>query len=57
VAFAELAKRHKTALAPFLFEGMGEDFAKFQPDRIHPTEAAQPLLLDNVWKGLRPLLK
>jgi acyl-CoA thioesterase-1 len=55
--FAELAKRHKTALVPFLFEGMGEDFAKFQPDRIHPTEAAQPILLENVWKGLRPLLK
>lgn len=56
-AFAELARRHKTALVPFLLDGMGEDFAKFQPDRIHPTEAAQPILLDNVWKGLRPLLK
>ncbi len=56
-AFAEVAKRHRTALVPFVFEGMGEDFAKFQPDRIHPTEAAQPVLLDNVWKALRPLLK
>jgi acyl-CoA thioesterase-1 len=56
-AFAEVAKRHRAALVPFLFEGMGEDFAKFQPDRIHPTEAAQPILLDNVWKSLRPLLK
>jgi acyl-CoA thioesterase-1 len=56
-AFAELARRQRTALVPFLFEGMGEDLAKFQPDRIHPTEAAQPILLENVWKGLRPLLK
>jgi acyl-CoA thioesterase-1 len=55
-AFAELAKRHRAALVPFLFEGMGEDFAKFQPDRIHPTEDAQPILLENVWKALRPLL-
>jgi len=56
-AFADLAKRHRTALVPFLLEGMGEDLDKFQADRIHPNEAAQPILLDNVWKGLRPLLK
>ena len=56
-AFAALARQHRTALVPFLFEGMGENFALFQPDRIHPTEAAQPLLLDNVWKGLGPLLR
>jgi len=56
-AFAELARHHRTALVPFLFEGMGENLALFQPDRIHPSEAAQPLLLDNVWKGLRPLLR
>ncbi len=55
-AFAEVAKRHRAALVPFLFEGMGEDFAKFQADRIHPTEAAQPILLENVWKKLKPLL-
>jgi acyl-CoA thioesterase-1 len=55
-AFAELAKRHRTALVPFVFEGMGEDLSKFQPDRIHPTEAAQPILLENVWKALKPLL-
>jgi acyl-CoA thioesterase-1 len=55
-AFAELARRHKAALVPYLFDGMGEDLTKFQPDRIHPNEAAQPLLLDNVWKGLKPLL-
>ncbi|HZN85884.1 MAG TPA: arylesterase [Burkholderiales bacterium] len=56
-AFADLAQRHRTARVPFLFAGMGEDLALFQPDRIHPTEAAQPILLDNVWKALRPLLK
>jgi acyl-CoA thioesterase I len=56
-AFARLAKRHRTALVPFLFAGMGEDLALFQPDRIHPTEAAQPILLENVWQALGPLLK
>lgn len=55
-AFAALARRHRVALAPFLLEGIAEDLRMFQPDRIHPTEAAQPILLDNVWKKLRPLL-
>jgi acyl-CoA thioesterase-1 len=55
-AFAELAKRHKTALVPFLLEGFAEKPELFQADRIHPTEAAQPLMLDRVWQALRPLL-
>jgi acyl-CoA thioesterase-1 len=29
----------------------------FQPDRIHPTVEAQPLILERVWTKLRPLLK
>jgi acyl-CoA thioesterase I len=54
--FAELAEKHKTALAPFLLDGVAEKLDLFQPDRLHPVEAAQPVLLDNVWKALRPLL-
>jgi acyl-CoA thioesterase-1 len=56
-AFGEVAKRHKAALVPFLLEGMAENLSQFQPDRIHPNEAAQPILLENVWKRLKPLLK
>lgn len=55
-AFAELARARKTALVPFLLEGLAEDLRQFQPDRIHPTEGAQPLLLENVWKALQPSL-
>jgi len=54
--FAEVAKAHKTALVPFFFEGFGENEAMFQPDRIHPVAAAQPKLLDNVWRELKPML-
>lgn len=56
-AFAELARARKLALVPFLLEGMADDLRLFQPDRIHPAEEAQAVLLDNVWKALRPLLK
>jgi acyl-CoA thioesterase-1 len=55
-AFADVAKARKIALVPFLFDGFGEDSTMFQPDRIHPVAAAQPKLLDNVWRELRPLL-
>ncbi|HXX83451.1 MAG TPA: arylesterase [Casimicrobiaceae bacterium] len=55
-SFAEVAKAHRVALVPFFFEGFGEDDAMFQGDRIHPVAAAQPKLLDNVWRELKPLL-
>ncbi len=56
-AFGELAKRYRIALVPFPFDGFAEKPGLFQPDRIHPTEAAQPLILEQIWKKLRPLLK
>jgi len=54
--YADVAKAHKAGLVPFFFEGFGEKTELFQADRIHPAAAAQPLLLDNVWPQLRPLL-
>ena len=54
--FAGVAKARKAPLVPFFFEGFGERNDMFQPDRIHPTATAQPLLLDNVWPALLPLL-
>ena len=56
-AFPEVAKSHRAALLPFLLEGFAEDVTMFQPDRIHPTEAAQPAILKTVWRALAPLLK
>lgn len=55
--FREVAKARKTPLVPSFFAGFGEDFAYFQPDRIHPTAAAQARLLDNVWPQLSPMLR
>jgi acyl-CoA thioesterase I len=56
-AFHELAAQHKVPLVPFMLEGFAEKGEYFQPDRIHPTEQAQPLILDRIWPALRPLLK
>lgn len=54
--FGELAQAHRAAFVPFLFAGFGESSEWFQPDRIHPTVAAQAKLLDNVWPVIAPLL-
>jgi acyl-CoA thioesterase-1 len=56
-AFAEVARSRKAALLPFLLEGFAEKQEFFQPDRIHPNEAAQPAMLANVWRALMPLLR
>ncbi|WP_157266302.1 arylesterase [Azohydromonas aeria] len=58
--YARVAKEHDAALVPFFLRNVadvGDPTALFQADRIHPREEAQPLLLDNVWPVLRPLLK
>jgi acyl-CoA thioesterase-1 len=56
VAFAQAARRHQAALVPFLLEDFAAKPELFQPDRIHPNEAAQPLMLERVWKELQRLL-
>ncbi|MDM0020359.1 arylesterase [Variovorax saccharolyticus] len=57
--FAKVAAATKTPVVPFLLKGIadGPDAAAlFQADRIHPTAAAQPRMLDNVWPTLRKML-
>jgi acyl-CoA thioesterase-1 len=54
--FGAVAKKNKAALVPFFLEGVAQQPALFQADRMHPTEQAQHLLLDNVWPYLKPLL-
>jgi acyl-CoA thioesterase-1 len=41
---------------PFLLDGI-EDGTNFQADNVHPTAAAQPRIMENVWGKLQPLLK
>jgi acyl-CoA thioesterase-1 len=55
--FSDLAKEQGLALVPFLLEGVAQRPDLFQQDQLHPTEEAQHLILENVWKALLPLLK
>jgi acyl-CoA thioesterase-1 len=54
--FGDLAKRYHAGYVPFLLDGIADDPSQFQADQIHPTAAAQPRLLDNIWPSVQPLL-
>ena len=57
--FQDVAKAQKCAWVPFFLNGVADrpdarDW--FQHDGIHPLEKAHPIMLDNVWNALKPLL-
>lgn len=54
--FPALATQTGAQLIPFLMAGLETDRDLFISDGIHPAEHAQPLLLENVWAVLEPIL-
>jgi acyl-CoA thioesterase I len=54
--YHELAAKYGTGLIPFILEGIALNPALMQADRIHPTASAQPVIVENVWPALAPLL-
>ncbi len=55
--YPDVAAGTGAALVPFILEGVALDEDLMQRDGIHPNAEAQPLLLDNVWPVLEPLLE
>jgi acyl-CoA thioesterase-1 len=54
--YADIARNERLPLVPFLLEGFGEKPEYFQADGVHPGPEAQQIILENVWKVLRPAL-
>ena len=54
--FKALSQKFQTAYVPFLLEGIGGDPELMQQDGIHANASAQPMILENVWPSLEPLL-
>lgn len=54
--YIDLADKYDTKLVPFFMQGFAENPQYFQADGVHPTAKAQPLILDNVWPYLEPML-
>jgi len=54
--YHELAEEYAAGLVPFILEGVALNWDLMQDDGIHPTAAAQPVIIDNVWQALERLL-
>ncbi|MBT8421883.1 MAG: arylesterase [Gammaproteobacteria bacterium] len=54
--YPKLAEKYDLALIPFFMDGVALDYSLFQQDGIHPTVAAQSILLKNVWDVLGDML-
>ncbi len=55
--YRQLGQRDEVTLAPFILAGVADNPDLMQGDGIHPTAAAQEIMLDNLWPTLRPLLR
>jgi acyl-CoA thioesterase-1 len=55
--YTGLEEQYGVELVPFLMDGIALQPAMMQDDGIHPNAGAQPLLLDNVWDSLSPMLE
>jgi len=55
--YDDLRSRYKVGVGALMSPEFALDLTHFQPDGIHPNARAQPLLLDNVWGQLTPLLR
>jgi acyl-CoA thioesterase I len=56
MVFSDLARDKKIPLVPFLLTDIALSATLLQGDDIHPNALGQPVLLDNVWPQLKPLL-
>lgn len=54
--YPALARQYRVELVEFFLEHVALDMSLMQADGIHPTAAAQPLLLDKVWPVLEKKL-
>jgi acyl-CoA thioesterase-1 len=55
--YKELSTQLKAPLVPFMLEGVAQDPAMFQADRLHPLATAHPIILANIWPQFSALIK
>ena len=56
-SYVQLSQQHNIPLVPFMLENIAAKVHLIQDDGLHPNATAQPLVLDNIWPQLKPLLK
>ena len=56
MVYTELAKHYELPFLPFILEGIHDQPHLMLEDGLHPSSLAQPIILDNIWPTLSPLL-
>lgn len=52
-----LSQQHHISLVPFMLENVAAQPHLLQDDGLHPNALGQPIILQNIWPQLQPLLK
>jgi acyl-CoA thioesterase I len=52
-----VAKRENLTLVPFLLDNVAGKVDLNQADGVHPNERGEPIVADNVWKVLQPVVR
>lgn len=55
--YPSLARQFHITLVPFLLKGVALDPALMQRDGLHPNARGEPLVLNDLWPYLQPMLK
>jgi acyl-CoA thioesterase-1 len=55
--YQQLSTEMKVPLVPFMLDGVAQNTASFQADRLHPLATAHPIILNNIWPQFAPLIK
>lgn len=55
--YRELAERYEIPLVVEMLNQVAENRELMQADGIHPNAGAQPLVMNNIWLGLKPILE
>ncbi len=54
--YEQLAKETDIVLLPFMLNDIAIHPKLMQTDRLHPNETAQPLIMEHIWKALKPVI-
>jgi acyl-CoA thioesterase-1 len=54
--FGEAASENNISLVPFFLDGIATNNDYMQADGLHPNAKGQPIILENVWPLLEPML-
>lgn len=55
-SYVDLAKKYQIPLVPAFLKGIAARPNYLQQDRLHPNASAQPIIFNNIWPQLKPLL-